>query len=94
MKPKTLINTGIKPKAVKAPIAHKELNLDIKTKNDFVINSEEIQKILGISSVTFNVWLKGGRFEGIRMLKRNKSDTYRFIKADFLEWLNKSLVFA
>lgn len=89
MKPKTLLNTDIKPEAVKAPIAHKELNLNIKTEDDFFITSKEISNFLKLSHSQFNTWIAEGRFAGIRMLKRGKHEPYKFVKADFMEWLNK-----
>lgn len=89
MKPKTLLNTGIKPEAVKAPVAHKELNLNIKTEDDFFITGKEIADFLKLSQAQFGVWVSEGRFAGIRMLKRNKHEPYKFVKADFMEWLNK-----
>jgi len=95
MKPKTLLNTVSKPEAVSAPaLEQNEINFDFDTKSELFITSDEIIKILGISSVTFSKWLTTGKFSGVRMLSHKKGDTYRFLKEDFKNWINKSMISA
>ena len=97
MKPKTLLNDdfeGMEREApASEPIKRKRYEVsDIETKSPLVITASEIVKVLNISAFTFRKWVERGQFEGIRLLKRNKGDTYLYNKADFVEWLNKQFM--
>lgn len=92
MKPKTLINTkNVATPTVVATTANKE-KIKVKSKHELFITSQEVAELLGITYLTFINWVRAGKFEGVRMLPRSKGTAYKFIKSDFEEWLNKSMV--
>ena len=92
MKPKTLLNQNVKGEAVSSPAPKiKREEIHVETKNPLIITATEIVKLLNISHGTFTKWLREGRFEGVRMMKREKGANYKFCKADFEKWLNNSL---
>ena len=97
MKPKTLLNNEELESMERTAPAPKEAPKkktgftaeDIETKSPIVITGTEIGRVLNISAFTFRKWVKRGMFKDVRLLKRNKGDTYNYNKADFVEWLNK-----
>jgi excisionase family DNA binding protein len=94
MKPKTLLHVE---KADIPVSGDSEKIIDrraikLTTQHDFYVTAKEITNILGITSLTFTNWLKAGKFKGIRILPRSKGTTYKFVKSDFEEWLNKSMM--
>jgi hypothetical protein len=91
MKPKTLLNgdfEGVERKAPAPERKHFKLE-DIETRSPLVITGGEIVKALNISAFTFRKWVERGTFDSIRLLKRQKGETYLYNKADFVEWLNE-----
>lgn len=88
MKPKTLLNLNSEP-VNQAPNIQSYVS-EIGTESTF-ITVPEIMNILQISKPTFLKWLNTGRFQGVRMLERNKGDSYRFLKADFEKWLSENV---